>query len=74
MKKFTFKKNDKPRNYVACNPLLKKGGAHVKAKSGVRFKGKQKMLREVRERNSSCDTMISIHIFPALRDLFSLSI
>lgn len=74
MKKFTSNKSDKPRNYVVRNPLLKKGGAHVKAKSGVRFKGKQKMLREVRERNSSCDTLTSTRIFRAFQDFFSLSI
>ncbi|WHI49779.1 hypothetical protein P3339_15020 [Microbulbifer sp. MLAF003] len=65
MKKYTPKKVAKPRNYVACNPLLKKGGAHTKAKSGARFKSKQKMLKEARERSSSRDYLRLFHFLDA---------
>ncbi|GAB2883707.1 hypothetical protein ACCI51_15450 [Microbulbifer echini] len=55
MKKIPPETGGKLRSYVARNPLLGKGGAHVKAKSGVRFAGKQKMLKEVRECRRSRD-------------------
>lgn len=42
-------KSSKPRNRVALNPLLRKGGAHVRAKSGERFINKQKVSKAVRE-------------------------
>lgn len=45
----------KPRNRVARNPLLRKGGAHVQAKSGERFNQKQKMLKAAREWKGSRD-------------------
>ncbi|MFA0810097.1 hypothetical protein [Microbulbifer epialgicus] len=59
MKKETPKGSSKPRNYVARNPLLRKGGAHVAAKSGVRFKSKQKMLKEARGQGSSRDNFLA---------------
>ncbi|WP_444919375.1 hypothetical protein ACJJID_10050 [Microbulbifer sp. CnH-101-G] len=55
MKKIPPKTTRKIRNYVARNPLMGKGGAHVKAKSGERFAGKQKMRREAREWKGSRD-------------------
>jgi len=48
-------KNNKPRNRIALNPLLRKGGAHVRAKSGERFANKQKMLKAAREWKRSRD-------------------
>ncbi|MBB3060424.1 hypothetical protein FHS09_001239 [Microbulbifer rhizosphaerae] len=48
-------KKNKPRNHVALNPLLRKGGAHVRAKSGERFANRQKMLKAAREWKSSRD-------------------
>ncbi|WP_444927387.1 hypothetical protein ACJJI4_05915 [Microbulbifer sp. TRSA002] len=47
-----MKKKEKIRSYVARNPLMRKGGAHVKAKSSGRFASKQKLRKEVRE----CDS------------------
>ncbi|WP_043315937.1 hypothetical protein [Microbulbifer sp. HZ11] len=38
-----------PRNRVAQNPLLGKGGPHVRAKSAERFSQKQKARKEARE-------------------------
>lgn len=46
-------KNGAARNYVARNPLLRKGGAHVRAKSGDRFSGKQQTMKAAREWQSS---------------------
>ena len=46
-------KNNKPRNHVALNPLLRKGGAHIRAKSGERFADKQKVLKAAREWKNS---------------------
>lgn len=48
-------KRNKPRNHVALNPLLRKGGAHVRAKSGERFADKQKVLKATREWKNSRD-------------------
>lgn len=42
-------KKNKPRNHVARNPLLRKGGPHVRAKSGERFASKRKVSKAVRE-------------------------
>lgn len=42
-------KPNKPRNYVVRNPLLRKGGAHVRAKSGERFANKRKTMKAARE-------------------------
>ncbi|WP_295801389.1 hypothetical protein [uncultured Microbulbifer sp.] len=41
------------RNYVARNPLLRKGGAHIRAKSGERFSDKQQTRKAAREWQSS---------------------
>lgn len=41
------------RNRVACNPLLRKGGAHVRMKSGERFDNKQQTRKAAREWQSS---------------------
>lgn len=38
-----------PGNPVAQNPLLRKGGAHVRAKSAERFDGKQQTRKAARE-------------------------
>lgn len=51
-------KKNKPRNHVALNPLLRKGGAHVRAKSGERFADRQKMLKAAREWKSSRDFLL----------------
>ncbi|SDZ85331.1 hypothetical protein SAMN05216562_0777 [Microbulbifer marinus] len=48
-------KSNKPRNRIALNPLLRKGGVHVRAKSGERFATKQKMLKAAREWKGSRD-------------------
>ncbi|MFC4877282.1 hypothetical protein [Microbulbifer halophilus] len=50
-------KKSKPRNHVAMNPLLRKGGAHVRARSGKRFADKQQMLKAAREWKSSRDSL-----------------
>lgn len=49
-------KKSKPRNHVAMNPLLRKGGAHVRARSGRRFADKQQMLKAAREWKGSRDS------------------
>ena len=49
------KKMNTPRNRIALNPLLRKGRAHVRAKSGERFSNKQKVLKAAREWRSSRD-------------------
>jgi len=36
----------KPRNPVARSPLLRKGGAHKKSKSGRRMKSKEELRKE----------------------------
>ncbi|WP_444904405.1 hypothetical protein ACJJIU_05415 [Microbulbifer sp. CnH-101-E] len=56
MKKNPPKGSGRVRNYIARNPLMGKGGAHVKAKSGKRFLNKQKIRKEVREWRGSRDT------------------
>ncbi|WP_226647494.1 hypothetical protein [Microbulbifer variabilis] len=70
MKKIPPKTTGKIRNYVARNPLMGKGGAHVKAKSGERFVDKQKMKREAREWKDSRDTSpfvaVACFIFPQI--------
>lgn len=38
-----------PGNPVAQNPLLRKGGAHVRAKSAERFNSKQQTRKAARE-------------------------
>ncbi len=53
-------KKNKPRNHVALNPLLRKGGAHVRAKSGERFANRQKMLKAAREWKSSRDFLCGV--------------
>lgn len=48
-------KRNKPRNHIALNPLLRKGGAHVRSKSGERFVGKRKTMKAAREWQGSRD-------------------
>lgn len=43
--------NIKPRQKHAMNPLMKKGGAHVKSKSAKRSKDKQALRKDVRNIN-----------------------
>ena len=44
----------KPRNPIARSPLLRKGGAHRKSKSGERMKSRDELRREADE--SAADT------------------
>ena len=39
----------KPRNPVARSPLLRKGGAHAKSRSGERMKTKNALRRELEQ-------------------------
>lgn len=39
----------KPRNSVACSPLMKKGGVHDRGKGGKRQQGKQQARKLVNE-------------------------
>ena len=48
-------KKNRPRNPVALNPILRKGGVHERAKSGERFSNRQKMLKAAREWGHSRD-------------------
>lgn len=47
------KQNGAVRNRVACNPLLRKGGVHMRMKSGERFDNKQQTRKAAREWQSS---------------------
>ena len=47
------KERRSPGNPVAQNPLLRKGGAHVRAKSADRFDSKQQTRKAAREWGSS---------------------
>lgn len=40
-------KRNKPRNPVAIAPIMRKGGAHEKSRSGERQQGKQKLKQLV---------------------------
>ena len=51
--KISAKERRAPGNPVAQNPLLRKGGAHVRAKSADRFDGKQQTRKAAREWDSS---------------------
>jgi len=42
-----------PGNPVAQNPLLRKGGAHIRARSADRFDSKQQTRKAAREWDSS---------------------
>ena len=39
----------KPRNLVACSPLMKKGGAHQKSQSALRSQKRQQMLSQLED-------------------------
>ncbi len=54
------------RNRVACNPLLRKGGPHVKAKSGERFSGKQQTRKAAREWQGSRAHDTAFTVLPPL--------
>ena len=45
----------KPRNPIARSPLLRKGGAHKKSKSGERMKSRDELRKEVDESASETD-------------------
>ncbi|MCK7597069.1 hypothetical protein M0G74_07250 [Microbulbifer sp. CAU 1566] len=47
------KERRNPGNPVAQNPLLRKGGAHVRAKSADRFDSKQQTRKAAREWDNS---------------------
>ncbi|WP_346836672.1 hypothetical protein [Microbulbifer sp. SAOS-129_SWC] len=49
----------KPRNRVAQNPLLRKGGAHQRARSGERFASKQQARKAAREWKGSRDARLA---------------
>ncbi|WP_428820984.1 hypothetical protein [Microbulbifer sp. MCCC 1A16149] len=51
--KISAKEQRAPGNPVAQNPLLRKGGAHVRAKSADRFDSKQQTRKAAREWDSS---------------------
>lgn len=40
-------KKQKPRNRVALNPLLRKGGPHIASRSGERQRARQRVRRLV---------------------------
>lgn len=40
-------KNNKPRNHVALNPLLRKGGPHTRPRSGERQRARQQVRRDL---------------------------
>ena len=40
-------KRNKPRNPIAVSPIMRKGGAHEKSRSGERQQGKQKLKQSV---------------------------
>ena len=42
-------RNGGVRNPVACSPLMRKGGAHERARSGKRFTSKQETRKAARE-------------------------
>lgn len=43
----------KPRNPVARSPLLRKGGAHGKSRSGERMKTRNALRRELEQRTGT---------------------
>ena len=49
----SVKERRTPGNPVAQNPLLRKGGAHTRAKSADRFDSKQQTRKAAREWDSS---------------------
>ncbi len=53
--KISAKEQRTPGNPVAQNPLLRKGGAHVRANSAERFDSKQQTRKAAREWHSSRD-------------------
>ncbi|TVZ40912.1 hypothetical protein P886_0246 [Alteromonadaceae bacterium 2753L.S.0a.02] len=40
-------KRNKPRNFHACHPIMKKGGVHEKSRSAKRAAAKQETRRKV---------------------------
>ncbi|MBB5210188.1 hypothetical protein HNQ53_000376 [Microbulbifer hydrolyticus] len=51
--KVSVRERRTPGNPVAQNPLLRKGGAHIRAKSADRFDSKQQTRKAAREWDSS---------------------
>lgn len=45
----TMPKTSKPRNFHACHPIMRKGGAHEKSKSGKRSAAKRETRRKASE-------------------------
>lgn len=43
------KQGIKPRNLVACSPLMKKGGVHQKSQSALRSQKRQQLLSHIEE-------------------------
>lgn len=43
------RKQFKPRNLVACSPLMKKGGIHQKSKSALRTQTRQKLNTQLED-------------------------
>ncbi|MFT6407893.1 MAG: hypothetical protein ACJAQ6_001309 [Arenicella sp.] len=53
----------KPRNRQAMNPLMRKGGVHLKSKSATRSQQKAKLKKELRVPD------LSSFLWPTLRSL-----
>ena len=51
--KISAKEKRVPGNPIAQNPLLRKGGAHLRAKSADRFDSKKQTRKAAREWDSS---------------------
>ncbi len=45
----TQKMRIKPRNLVACSPLMKKGGVHQKSQSALRSQKRQHLLLQLED-------------------------
>lgn len=45
----TQKSRIKPRNLVACSPLMKKGGVHQKSQSALRSQKRQHLLSQLED-------------------------
>lgn len=41
------KKSVKPRNLIACSPIMKKGGAHQKNQSAFRSQNRQQLISQL---------------------------
>jgi len=63
----------KPRNREAMNPLMRKGGIHLKSKSAKRSQEKAKLKKELRVQDLS-SFLLPIHLLAIKKPAFQIDL